>query len=66
MKKFKLILLGVIIGLALGLWFGTNMGKGKSIFSNPFETVSIQDRIKQKGNELMKGTKDAIRDSLKE
>jgi len=66
MKKFKLILLGVIIGLCLGLWFGVNIGKDKSIFSNPFEEVSLQDRIKQKGTELMKGTKDAIRDSLKE
>jgi len=66
MKKFKLILLGVIIGLCLGLWFGVNIGKGKSIFSNPFEEVSLQDRIKQKGTELMEGTKDAIRDSLKE
>jgi len=66
MKKLKLIILGVVIGLSLGLWFGTNIGKGKPLLSNPFEEVSLQDRIKEKGNDIMKGTKDAIRDSLKE
>lgn len=66
MKKLKLIILGVIIGLCVGLWFGVNIGKGKSIYSNPFAEISLQDRIKQKGNEVMKDTKDAIRDSLKE
>ena len=66
MKKLKLIILGVVIGLAAGLWAGVNIGKEKSIFSNPFEEISLQDRIKQKGNEVMKDAKDAIRDSLKD
>lgn len=65
MKKLKLIIFGVIIGLCLGLWFGVNIGKGKSVFSNPFAEVSLKDRIKKKGNEVMENTKDAIRDSLK-
>lgn len=65
MKKLKLIILGIVIGLCLGLWFGVNIGKGKSIYSNPFAEISLKDRIKQKGNEVMKDTKDAIRDSLK-
>lgn len=66
MKKLKLIILGIVIGLCVGMWFGVNIGKGKSIYSNPFEEISLKDRIKQKGNEVMKDTKDAIRDSLKE
>ena len=66
MKKLKLIIFGVLIGLCVGLWFGVNIGKNKSFYSNPFEEISIKDRIKQKGNEVMKDTKDAIRDSLKE
>jgi len=66
MKKLKLILFGVVIGLCVGLWFGVNIGKDKPILSNPFAEVSLKDRIKQKGNEVMKDTKDAIRDSLKE
>ncbi len=65
MKKLKLIILGVVIGIVMGLWAGVNIGKEKSIFSNPFEEISLQDRIKKKGNEVMKDAKDAIRDSLK-
>ena len=66
MKKLKLIILGVVIGLCIGMWFGVNIGKNKALLSNPFEEISLKDRIKQKGNEVMKDTKDAIRDSLKE
>lgn len=66
MKKLKLIILGVVIGVLLGLWAGVNIGKGKSIFSNPFEEINLQDRIKDKGTEVMKDAKDAIRDSLKD
>lgn len=65
MKKLKLIIFGIVIGLCIGLWFGVNIGKGKSIYSNPFAEISLKDRIKQKGNEVMEDTKDAIRDSLK-
>jgi len=65
MKKLKLIILGVILGVCLGLWAGVNIGKGRSIYSNPFEEISLQERIKQKGNEVMRDAKDAIRDSLK-
>lgn len=65
MKKLKLIILGVVIGLCVGLWFGVNIGKGKSIYSNPFAEISLKERIKKKGNEVMEDTKDAIRDSLK-
>lgn len=66
MKKLKLILVGVVAGLLVGLWFGVNIGKGKPFYSNPFAEVSLQDRIKAKGLEVMENTKDAIRDSLKE
>ncbi len=65
MKKLKLIFIGVVIGLIVGLWIGTNIGKGQSIFSNPFAEISLQDHIKQKGNQMMEDTKNAIRDSLK-
>lgn len=66
MKKLKLIILGIVIGLCVGMWFGVNIGKDKALLSNPFAEVSLSDRIKEKGNEVMKDTKDAIRDSLKE
>jgi len=66
MKNLKLIILGIVIGLCVGLWFGVNIGKGKSVLSNPFAEISLKDKIKEKGNAVMKDTKDAIRKSLKE
>ena len=47
MKGLKLILFGVIIGLALGLWFGVNIGKGKPFYSNPFEERPLSQRLKE-------------------
>ncbi|TDY02641.1 hypothetical protein [Thiohalophilus thiocyanatoxydans] len=46
MKKLKLILSGIIIGLALGLWFGVNIGKGNPILSNPFDGPTLKQRLK--------------------
>jgi len=53
MKKIKGIIIGLIIGVVIGLWFGVNIGKDKSIFSNPFADNSIQDKIKQSGEKLI-------------
>ena len=47
MKGLKLILFGVIIGLAVGLWFGVNIGKGKPFYTNPFEDRPLSERLKQ-------------------
>lgn len=53
MEKLKLIISGIVIGLALGLWFGVNIGKDRSIFSNPFADRNIPQRIKQKTGEAV-------------
>lgn len=47
MKKLKLIISGIIIGLAVGLWFGVNIGKGKPFYTNPFEAPTLAERLKQ-------------------
>lgn len=46
MKSFKTLLLGVVIGLLLGLWFGVNIGRDRPLYSNPFEDRSIKEKIK--------------------
>lgn len=46
MKKLKLIISGIIIGLAVGLWFGVNIGKGNPILSNPFDGPTLKQRVK--------------------
>jgi hypothetical protein len=47
MKNLKLILFGIIIGLAVGLWFGVNLGKGKPFYTNPFEEPTLAERLKR-------------------
>jgi ABC-type lipoprotein release transport system permease subunit len=53
MKKLKLILTGIVIGLLLGLWFGVNIGKEQHIFSNPFATKNISQQLKSKAGETV-------------
>ena len=45
MKKLKPVLFGLVVGIAVGLWFGVNIGKGRSIFSNPFADRSVSQQI---------------------
>lgn len=48
MKVLKVLLFGIVIGSALGMWVGFNMGKGKPAFSNPFVEETAQDKFKRK------------------
>ena len=64
MKKLKLLLLGVVIGLLLGLWFGVNIGREKPIYSNPFADEVIKQKAKQTTSDAIQGTKKALRKSL--
>jgi len=53
MKRFRYLILGLVIGAIIGLWFGINIGKDKSIFANPFSEPTIQKRLKQTGGEVL-------------
>ena len=64
LKSIRQITFGIIIGLLIGLWFGVNMGKNKPIYSNPFEEENIQQKAKRKAEEVIKDTKEAIREKL--
>ena len=66
LKSIRQISFGIIIGLIVGLWFGVNMGKNKPLFSNPFAEEDLQQKAKLKAEEVIKDTKDAIREKLKE
>ena len=46
MKSLKLIFVGFIIGILIGLWFGVNLGKEKPLLSNPFEERAVTEKIK--------------------
>jgi hypothetical protein len=60
MKRIKSIMFGLIIGLALGLWFGFNMGADRPLFSNPFEEATFKEKIKETGGTLMEKSGEAL------
>jgi len=64
MKRLKMLVLGLLIGLCVGLWFGVNLGKGQPLYSNPFDSESLQKKANRTADEVMKNTKRALRDSL--
>lgn len=66
MKKVKTLIVGIIIGLAAGLWGGVNIGKGRPVWSNPFEPITLADRIRQKGGEVLEKSGEAIQKSGQE
>jgi hypothetical protein len=47
-KSLKTFLLGLVVGMLLGLWFGYNHGKGREFYSNPFADRDVQENIKSK------------------
>ena len=46
--NFKNLFFGLVVGLLLGLWFGVNIGKGRSIVANPFAHQSFSEKVKSK------------------
>lgn len=64
MKKLKILVLGVVIGITLGLWFGFNLGRDEPLLSNPFEDRSLQHKAKETTSEVIQDTKDALKKSL--
>lgn len=46
MKKLKLVLFGLVIGILVGFWLGYNKGRGVELFSNPFKERSVTSKIK--------------------
>ena len=64
MKKLKILLMGVVVGLLLGLWFGVNIGREKPIYSNPFADEVIRQKAKETTSEAIEDTKRVLRKSL--
>ena len=64
MKKLKLLLIGIVVGVLFGLWFGVNIGKGKPILSNPFADQELQQKAKDTASEAIEDTRRALRKSL--
>lgn len=53
MQTLKPWVFGVVIGLAVGLWFGTNIGKGRKFWANPFTQASIGEVVREKSADIV-------------
>ena len=60
MKQVKTAAIWLVVGLAIGLWFGVNIGKGKPVFSNPFEASTVKEKLRQTGDEILEKSGDAL------
>ena len=60
MKQLKALLIGTVLGLLLGLWFGVNVGRDQPIFANPFTEPTVKQRIKQTGESLIEKSGEAL------
>ncbi len=59
MKFIKALLLGMVIGVAFGLWWGVNIGKGQPFYANPFKTA--QDRVRDRAHEIIDSTRNIFK-----
>ncbi len=73
MKRLKALLFGLIVGTALGVWFGFNLGQDRPLFSNPFVEPTFQESIKktgedliEKGGEVLEKSGQALRNKVQE
>lgn len=55
MLGLKKLFLGLAIGIALGMWWGVNIGRDLPFYANPFKTA--QDRAKDRAHEIIEGAK---------
>jgi hypothetical protein len=72
MKHFKTVLLSLLVGVALGMWFGVNIGREVPFYSNPFDTASLNQKLKgvagetlEKGGQAIEKTGQELQDKLK-
>lgn len=60
MKQLKVVLLSIAVGVAIGMWFGVNIGRGQAFYANPFDTGSLNQKIKQVSGETLEKSGQAL------
>ncbi len=63
MKIIRVAVLWAIIGLLVGLWFGVNIGRGKPLYSNPFEAETVREKLKRTGEDLLERSGEALEET---
>lgn len=71
MKQLKIVLLNLAIGIAIGMWLGVNTGREVPLYSNPFDTESLNQKLKkatgetlEKGGHVLEKTGQELQDKL--
>ena len=72
MKLIKVVLLSMVVGVSIGMWLGVNIGREVPWYSNPFDTDSLNQKLKkatgktlEKGGQALEKTGQALQDQLK-
>ncbi|MBI3478915.1 MAG: hypothetical protein HY016_00920 [Nitrosomonadales bacterium] len=60
MKQLKVILLSLGAGMALGMWFGVNIGREEPFYSNPFDPSSLNQKLKKATGETLEKSGHAL------
>ena len=64
-KTLRLLATGLLLGLGLGLWCGVNLGRGHSLFANPFAQPTIGGQLKETGTLVLDKGGQALEESGK-
>ncbi len=71
MKQLKTILLSLAAGVAIGMWFGVNIGREEPFYSNPFDTHTLNQKLKkatgetlEKGGHALEKTGQSLQDKM--
>lgn len=47
------ILLGLVVGVAIGLWLGVSIGRETPLLSNPFHKESLTEKLQRLSGETL-------------
>jgi len=67
MKNLKILFFGAVIGVAIGLWLGVNIGREMPLLSNPFSYhESLPEKLKRLSGETLEKSGHALEKTGKE
>ncbi len=55
------LVIGLLVGLGIGLWFGVNLGRDRPFYANPFRVPSLAEQAKAKAGALVEKGREALR-----
>ena len=65
MKNLRILILGSLLGAAIGFMLGINYGRDQSLFSNPFAERSLKAKAKAQVKDMADKARSTIHDATK-